>query len=478
MFTPCCNYKKFASAVRLFAVLQLFLLCTLLHAEKQKINITLQDIEIHQVMKMLSQQQQVNIVLTEGVEGKVSVNLYNMNLFDAIHAISRAAGYAVEKHKGSYFIVDRDEVGKYGDSGITEIRSFKVQYTKPADVESILKKHLSSYGKITMLSERNVLIIEDLPSFLEKIEVLLATIDTEPKQILIEAKILEVTLTDGESFGLDWTHFFDISDGSGSIGTQGLSNPNSAGLFFQFIGPKLEVALDALKRRGRLRTLSTPTLLAMEGYTAETQVGTRLGYSVVTTINQVTSESIEFLETGIILKVTPSVDQQGRILLDVHPEVSDGSVSDDGIPSKTTTQLSTQMLVSDGQTAFLGGLMKHNIIESREGIPILGDLPVVGSVFSNRSRALTATEIVVLITPTIVNFRKDVRNAETVKWVGRNEQRLNQDQQHSEKKMNELLGDSKPEEKPAVENKPLVENNPAHEVSSSDEGLWILNQQD
>ena len=147
------------------------------------------------------------------------------------------------------------------------------------------------------------------------------------------------------------------------------------------MGPNLKIALDALKERGRLRTLSTPTLLAMEDQVAETQVGTRLGYSVTTTINQVTSESIEFLETGIILKVIPTEDQQGLIRLEIHPEVSEGSVSDDGIPSKTTTQISTHMLVADGQTVFLGGLIRRNINETREGVPILGDLPVLGTVF-------------------------------------------------------------------------------------------------
>ncbi|MEG7521516.1 MAG: hypothetical protein M3H12_00220 [Chromatiales bacterium] len=453
--------KKIGPMLWILASLLLVFFCTSLHAEKQKITISLQDIEIHEVMKMLSQQQRMNIVLAEGVAGKVSINLYDMDLDDAIHSISWAAGFAVEKRNGNYFIVERGEVGKYSDSGITEIRSFKVQYTKLSEVESILKKHLSSYGKITALTDRKMLVVEDLPSFLEKIERLLAAIDTEPKQILIEAKVLEVTLSDRDSFGVDWTKFFTSQGGLGSFGTQGLSNPGSPGLLFQFVGPNLELALDALKERGRLRTLSAPKLLAMEGNTAEAVVGTRLGYRVTTTINLVTSESIEFLETGVILKVTPSVDQQGRILLDIHPEVSDGSVSDDGIPSKTTTQLSTRMLVPDGQTVFLGGLIKRNTSESREGVPILGDLPVLGAVFSNRSKSLVSTEIVVLITPKIVDFRQIEWLDKKLERASKDVEMLTMDELRAAKDINEVLDGNKPAEETA---------------SSANNGMWLLNQ--
>lgn len=477
MFRPYCNNRKTAAFIPALALL-LLLLCSSVHAAKQKITLTLQDIEIAEVMNMLSQQQQVNIVLTEGVQGKVSVNLYNMELLDVIHAISRAAGYEVEKHRGTYFIVEHEDVGRYGDSGLTEIRSFKVQYTNPAEVETILKNHLSSYGKITLLNERKILVVEDLPSFLKKIEKLLAAIDIEPRQILIEAKILEVTLTDEESFGVDWTYFFDIQDGVGRLGTQQLSTLAKPGLFLDFLGPNLKVALDALKQRGRLRTLSTPTLLAMEDQTAETQVGTRLGYSVTTTINQVTSESIEFLETGIILKVTPTVDQQGMIMLDIHPEVSDGTVSDDGIPSKTTTQISTQMLVSDGQTVFLGGLIRRNITESTEGVPILGDMPFIGAAFSNKSDRLAATEIIVLITPTIVNFRSNAENARAIGLVDQHEKRLTREEQQVEAEIIEFIDDKKTINKKPADQKTekKADEKSANTVSSSDTGVWILDQ--
>ncbi len=131
---------------------------------------------------------------------------------------------------------------------------------------------------------------------------------------------------------------------------------------------------------------------------------------MTTTIDQVTSETIEFLESGVILRVLPSVDGQGRIMLTIHPEVSTGRV-EDGIPNQVTTEVTTQMLVEDGQTVFIGGLIRRSLDQNREGVPVLGDIPIVGRVFSNKSDSSTNTETVVMITPRIVDNNNNVINA-------------------------------------------------------------------
>ena len=373
-------------------------------ASAGKISLSLQYIDIREVMLMLSREQRLNIFVTDGVEGNVSVNLYDMDTIDAIYAIAESAGYVVEERNGSYFIINRDQAGKFYQTGMTVVRSLKVQYSSLSDIEAILTDHLSSYGTIKSIAETGMLVVEDLPGFVDKLEYLLQEIDREPRQIMIEAKILEIALTDNQSYGLDWAKLFDSSEGSGQLGTQGLANSTAPGLFAQYTNTNVDVVLNALKERGRLRTISTPKLLAMEGREAQTVVGTRIGFRVTTTVNQVTTESVEFLESGIILKVTPTVDRRGRILLDIHPEVSAGSVSDDGIPSKTTTQVSTRMLVPNGKTVFMGGLIRHSSNNSSEGVPGLGDLPVIGRLFSNESKNLSSSEIVVLITPRIIDY--------------------------------------------------------------------------
>jgi type II secretory pathway component GspD/PulD (secretin) len=368
-----------------------------------RISLNLRAVDITEVMEMLSRKQRLNILLADGVEGTVSLNLYDVEVKEAIKLIAAAAGYAVEDRNGTYFVVKHDEMGKYTPGGVTELRTFKVQYSDPALIAEIVKNHISGYGQITTLPERRLLVVEDTPLFLNRVERLLKAIDRQPRQILIEAKILEIGLRDGESFGLDWAKIFSYDGGEGSFGVRGLSNPGSPGVFFDLVTPNIEVFLDSLRSRARLRTLSTPKLLALEDREAEAIVGDRQGYNVTTTIDTVTTTSVEFLESGVILKVRPSVDGQGRILLQVHPEVSTGTVSDDGIPSQTTTEVTTTMLVESGKTVFIGGLIKQTTQESREGVPILGDIPLIGLAFSNRAITSINSELVVLITPYIVD---------------------------------------------------------------------------
>ncbi len=164
--------------------------------------------------------------------------------------------------------------------------------------------------------------------------------------------------------------------------------------------------LNALSARGRVHTLSTPKLLALENQEAAVIIGDRQGYRVTTTVNQVTTESIEYLESGVILNVTPTVDEQGRILMRIHPEVSTGSIQD-GIPSQTTTEVNTYLLAEDAQPIFIGGLIKNNISYVRSGVPYLGAIPWLGHLFSSSEEIKINTETVVIITPHIVDLDTD-----------------------------------------------------------------------
>lgn len=365
-----------------------------------KINLSIRDTPIEEVYEMLSRQQRVNVLLGRGIKGDISVNLYGVSVDEAIRLIADAAGYVVENRSGAYIILERGDAGMDSTSGNTQIRSLKVQYSDPGVVADVLTKHLSRYGKITTLEERKLLVVEDLPDFMERIEVLLAEIDKEPRQVLIEAKILEITLLADETFGIDWK----IIQNNTQFGTRGLANPVSPGFFLDVMKSNLELFLNALANKGRVRTLSTPKLLLLENGEAEVVVGDRIGYSVTTTINLVTSESIEFLETGVILNVKASVDRAGRVLMDIHPEVSSGTVSDDGIPSKRTTEVTTQLLAENGQKVFIGGLITSTSNQNRTGVPIVSGIPLLGHLFARDQDQVRKTETVVVITPYIIDL--------------------------------------------------------------------------
>ena len=370
---------------------------------EHRISMTMKDADLADVMDMISREQRVNVFVSADSTDPVSFSLYDMMLPDAIRSIANAAGLAVEHYDGNYYIIDRDEAGKYAPDALTHVKSFELQYIDAEEIQALLDPYLSEYGEITVFAERNLFLVEDTPEFLRRVAALVQKIDREPVQILIEAKILEITLTDEDSYGLDWIKLFTSGDGSGDFGTQGLAEPTSAGFFLDYASPDFSAVLSALTSQGRVRTLSTPKLLAIEDVESSVIIGDRRGYSVTTTINQVTTESVEFLESGVILKVTPSVDADGRVMMDINPEVSTGVIDPlTGIPSQTTTEVTTRMIVADGQTIFVGGLIKNRVDESKRGVPIIGRVPLVGGLFSNRQQINTNTETVVLITPTIV----------------------------------------------------------------------------
>lgn len=370
---------------------------------EHRISMTMKDADLADVMDMISREQRVNVFVSTDNDETVSFSLYDMTLPDAIRSIANAAGLAVEYYDGNYYIVERAEAGKYAPDALTRVKTFELQYNNVSEMQTLLEPYLSEYGEITVFNDRNVFLVEDTPEFLRRITKLVKEIDQPPTQILIEAKILEITLTDDDSYGLDWIKFFDSDGGGGDFGTQALADPQSPGFFFDYATPNIAATLSALTSQGRVRTLSTPKLLALENKESSVIIGDRRGYSVTTTINQVTTESVEFLESGVILRVTPSVDDDGQVMMDIHPEVSTGVIDPvSGIPSQTTTEVTTRMIVPDGETIFVGGLIKHRVEESKRGVPIIGRVPVIGRLFSNRQMAISNTETVVLITPRVV----------------------------------------------------------------------------
>lgn len=367
----------------------------------RRITVSLRDVPVSDVFEMLSRNEKINVLVGKGVTGNVSVNLYNVSAEEAVRTVAEAAGYIAERRGDTFLVVERKDAGLDGLSANTRLRTFKVQYSNPKTVAEILVKHISRYGKITPLIERNLIVVEDQPAFVDRIELLLEQVDVQPRQILIEAKILEIRLDSNDSFGIDWSKVLGGSDRSYTGGTKGLANRAGDGLFFSIVSDNLNVYLSALSSKGRVNTLSTPKLLALENQQAVTSIGDQTGYKVTTTINQVTTESIQFLESGVILRVTPSIDERGRILMKIHPEVSTASVNNN-IPSKNSTQVNTTLIAEDGQAIFIGGLIRNSNNYKRAGIPLLGEIPVIGNAFSRWEDSGVTTETVVVITPRIV----------------------------------------------------------------------------
>ncbi len=365
------------------------------------VSIVVRSAPIAEVFEMLARKESVNVLVASGVDAEISVNLFDVSLDEAIRAIAEAAGYLAEQRGRIWVILDREDAGAESAQGNTVIRAFKIEYSEPDLVLPIVENHLSRYGEATILGPRRLLVVEDRPDFVARIEKLLAQIDRDPHQVLIESRILEITLDENDTVGIDWSALLDVDDGAARFGTRDLAVPGSAGLFFDLLTSDYEIALTALSDKGRVRTLSTPRLLTLENEEAEVVIGDRLGFRVTTTVNEVTTESVEFLESGVILRVTPSVDRQGRIVLEIHPEVSTGSISD-GLPSQTTTEVTTKLVTEAGEPVFIAGLIKDRETDNRTGVPVLMNIPILGRLFARTETISINTETVVILTAHLI----------------------------------------------------------------------------
>ncbi len=205
------------------------------------ININVLDMDIAEVMAMLAAKEKVNILVDKGIEGDISLNLHNVKVKDVIKSAARAGGYAAEMIDGTFHIVKPEDIGSRHKSSLTSVMTYTVRYSDPDKVKSIIEDYLSDYGKVSILSERNMLVIEDTPEHVERASLILKSIDATPSQILIEAKILEVTLSDSNSYGINWSKVFN--SGETTLGVQGLSSPAS-GLFINQVTDTLEAALN------------------------------------------------------------------------------------------------------------------------------------------------------------------------------------------------------------------------------------------
>jgi type II secretory pathway component GspD/PulD (secretin) len=286
-------------------------------------------------------------------------------------------------------------------------------------------------------------IVEDTPENIRKIETIIRFWDRKPRQVVIEAKILTVDLTDSMEFGVNWEKIL----GDARIGTGGFSSAVDAaaestspipsggtGIFGNLISAagtahQFTLALDALQTETEVNTLSTPRLLAIHGKNARVQVGGQQGYKETTvTSTGVSTESIKFLDEGVILDMTPYVDENGNVLLNVKPSVNQVTIdSETGVPTVDSITVSTWLLAKTGETVFIAGLIQDDQTRRIQGVPCLAWLPGLGPLFGRRTRSIDKSELVVLITPHVSPADTRAIHEDAIKRSVDLEEKLGQD---------------------------------------------------
>ncbi|MFN4024866.1 MAG: type II secretion system secretin GspD [Hyphomonas sp.] len=242
------------------------------------------------------------------------------------------------------------------------------------------------------------------------IESAIARLDSMANQVFLEATIAEVTLTDSLSYGLTWffqsgefrTTFSDVS--TGAVASQ------FPGFSVLFSGSDGRAALSAIAGVTDVKILSAPSLMVLDNRTATLQVGDQVPIVTQSAVSVTNPDapivnSVSLKDTGIILNVTPRVNDGGLVMLEIDQEVSDVvSTSTSGIDSPTIQQrrISTSVSVRDGESVALGGLMRERLSDTQTKLPLLGDIPLLGNLFTTKSTTSTRTELLVMITPRVV----------------------------------------------------------------------------
>ena len=262
---------------------------------------------------------------------------------------------------------------------------------------------------------RNALIIDARPGDYRIVENILRSIDVLPRQVLIEATIAEVTLDASTELGVEWS--FDRTDDNpeglitATIGESGLA-------YTIGLTEKWTHALNALAKNGKVNILSAPTVLASDNRQAQINVSTQVPVATTqyqynaTDENPIFQTSIEYRDTGIILEVTPRINDRGLVSMDIRQEISDqaGGVSVGGqeYPSFFERAVETTLTVKDDQTIVLGGLITEKRDQGDSGVPFFKDLPYLGYLFGKKRDSTIKTELIILLTPRVIVSLDDV----------------------------------------------------------------------
>lgn len=264
--------------------------------------------------------------------------------------------------------------------------------------------------KITPDLTRNALIIEAIPADYQSIQNILASLDVMPRQVLIEVMIADVKLTENDEFGVEWNYV----SGSGGPSTEVLSAAMGSNGLSYIVGQtnRWSAALSALAKEDRVNVLSSPSVLASNDKEAKINISTEVPvasaqYQTTNLSNQsMVQTNIQYRNTGIILSVTPHINDNGLVSMTVNQEVSDKAgdvlVGGTSYPSFFQRSVSTNLTVAHNQTIVIGGLIKEDKSEGQAGVPILHSIPIIGHLFGKEIQSTSRNEMIILITPRVI----------------------------------------------------------------------------
>lgn len=420
--------------------------------EHNQVDLHVKDEDLVNVLELLAMQTERSIVVSKNVSARVTASLYDVTFNDALDAILHVNGFGYIEQGNFIYVYTREELAEIiKESKQRVAKTIHLNYLNAEDAKTFAEPLLSAEGGQIQVNETAeeftieddapvggedyalsaTMVVYDYEENIAAIEALIEELDTQPSQVLVEATILQTSLTENNAFGVDFSVIADL-DFADFVSPLGVvddlikaGTPDSSGTAVQSTpgdtsGPgtiKVGVVMDEasvfikmLDDVSDTTILSNPKILCLNRQPSRVLVGRRVGYLSSTTTDTATTQTIEFLDTGTQLYFRPFVSKNGNIRMELKPQVSEAIIRDAvdssggtvAIPDEITQEIVTNVLVGDGQTIVLGGLFRDATTSSRRQVPLLGDLPLVGAAFRGHDDEVGRSEIIFMVTPSIV----------------------------------------------------------------------------
>jgi type IV pilus assembly protein PilQ len=381
-------------------------------------NLSFQNADIRTVLGFLADYGQVNIVTSPEVQGNVTFSLKKVDWRQALDIVCKTysltavdeAGYIRVTPTKSYLDeVSTMEKHKFDKEKMVELSTavMKIDNATADELVKTVTPLLSERGKVQTDKRTNNLIVRDVPANITKIEKLITDLDKPTRQIRISAQMIEVSTTALQELGIDWTLKTDRvvktnKEEYHTTSDQTLNDvTNPAGTFtFSTLqdGWNLTSKISALVSDGKGKIVAHPEVTTVDNKEARIQMGQKIP---IKQFDQSGNVVITFEEVGSLLKVTPHITSENRILMQLKPERSSYEYDPNGVIINTSNA-ETNVVVENGQTAVIGGLTTQNVISNRNGIPVLKDIPFLGYLFSYTQKKVESRDLIIFVTPTIV----------------------------------------------------------------------------
>jgi type IV pilus assembly protein PilQ len=395
------------------------------------------ELSIDLVMRQLIDQTDVNLVIGPNVVGEVTVSLTDVTLKDALESILSVHGAAYIPGDNIIRILPIDEIPKVTEMLVTE--TFQIKHVDAAEVVIALEKFISKNGAVSHIKGSSYIIVTDTKTKIRDIANLLNKIDGATPQVLVEVRIYDVTSKDHLDLGVEWsagrrtnrdatgraigdditvekggvdTFVNSITDPSltgGVFGGTGKTADSTQGfLRFGLLNDSIEV--DALLRAEQedidAKLLANPRILVVDNLEAVFDIVTQHPYVERTITGATVTETVQFKDVGVKLTVTPHITTNGSVRMHIMPEfgivIGQVQVASSNVPIVDLRKFDTTAVVKDGHTVVLGGLRKKDTTLQTNKVPILGDIPILGRLFRFEGEATTVNELVIFITPRII----------------------------------------------------------------------------